>query len=86
MKIFQTVVCLLVVAWLALLAFLVHGPEQQDTKRCAEALVTVGIGAECASTVGCVFTMTDLERLRDAQANKQNYCPQLGPGQEAANQ
>jgi hypothetical protein len=30
--------------------------------------------------------MTDLERLRDAQANKQNYCPQLGPGQEAANQ
>jgi hypothetical protein len=86
MKIFQTCVCLMVVAWMALLAFLVHGPDQQDTKRCAADLVVAGAAQECRETQGCVITMADLERLNDANADRQNYCPKLGPGQEAANQ
>jgi len=84
MKSVGTFFCVLVGAslvWLAL--FTPTAPN--NTKLCAEALVTVSIGAECASTAGCVFTMTDLERLRDAQANKQNYCPVLKPGEAAAN-
>jgi len=49
--------------------------KDRNVKLCAESLVTVNIGAECASTTGCMFTMTDLERLRNAQANRQAYCP-----------
>ncbi len=56
------------------------------TKRCAAALVVAGAAQECRETPGCVITMADLERLNDANADRQNYCPKLGPGQEAANQ
>ena len=81
-----------VVARCAGLALILAGcasaPRPVDPRKlCAEALVTLSASAECTALSPniCIFTMTDLERARDAGANKQAYCPRLQDGQDAAN-
>lgn len=65
-------------------------PEASPVKRCAAALVTLEMAAECtqfnAVNDSCAFTMADLQAVREAGAEKQNYCPVLREGEEGANQ
>lgn len=50
-----------------------------ELKQCAAALVTMSLAAECtalnAVNNSCTFTLSDLRALREAGADKQNYCP-----------
>ncbi len=57
-------------------------------KLCAAALVVLGEAAECTMLTPniCIFTEGDMERVHQAGADKQVYCPRLEPGQEEANQ
>ena len=66
------------------------GWEQSNPlKQCAAALVTLEMAAECtqfnAVNNSCVFTMADLQAVREAGAAKQTYCPVLEAGEESAN-
>ena len=63
-------------------------PKPPNTlKLCAAALVTLDASKECTlqGPEICMFTMSDWERVHDAGANKQAYCPVLKKGEEAGN-
>jgi len=66
----------------------VAAPKPNPLKLCAQALVTLSVAADCTANAPniCMFTEGDMERVAEAAANKQAYCPRLQPGQEEANQ
>jgi hypothetical protein len=57
-------------------------------KLCAQSLVVIQAAQECTLNGPniCMFTEGDWERVIQAHADKQVYCPSLQPGQETANQ
>jgi len=61
-------------------------PGPTPLQRCAQALVVLGTAADCTALAPiCQFTMSDLRIAQAAGADKQNYCPRLAPGEDAAN-
>jgi len=60
--------------------------QPSNIKVCAVALTVLHAEAECTQMPGCVMTEGDFERVLNAGADRQNYCPVLKPGEEGANQ
>lgn len=58
-------------------AMLDSNREPPPLKRCAAALAVLHAEADCIAIPngGCTMTLGDLERVEDAGAEKQNYCP-----------
>lgn len=61
--------------------------ENNSVKLCAQSLVVLKAAANCTALAPiCTITLSDLLLVETAASDKQNYCPRLREGQEAANQ